>query len=217
MPAIRVQELAAFVAEHQRMPRFSEEAERGLYAWVWRCRHGTVAMPRATRDRFDMLVAGTPKVAKPRNRSNVVAARRVRELADFVADYGRLPLPSGGGAERSLYCWVWRCRRGAVALPEQVRAEFDKLVAAYSGVRSVYNERTLREANEDRSRAAAGRTVDAARRAVASCRPAYTQVLRARVDYPGDTLQQLADRCAMSKDRYSALLRRALEAAARNG
>ena len=211
--ARRVRELAAFVDEYGRLPRVSSAEERSLYNWVGRCRRGKVPMTAGLRAEFEALVSATPKVRKAKVHSGQIL-RRVRELAAFVDEHGRLPRVSSA-EERSLYNWIGRCQLGKVPMADGVRAEFEALVSATPKVRKakVGSGPSLQRANAGRSTVAARWTVDAARRALPRCRPEYEAVLRARVDHPDETLQQLGARCEMSKDGYAGLLRRALAGA----
>jgi hypothetical protein len=75
----------------------------------------------------------------------------------------------------------------------------------------------LARSNTTRTVHAAARDVDAARQILArpaTITPRHQAVLQARVDHPCDTLGQIADRLGVTKDAYSATLRRALRAGA---
>ncbi|MEU3452214.1 Helicase associated domain protein [Micromonospora sp. NPDC006766] len=71
--------------------------------------------------------------------------------------------------------------------------------------------------NAARTQAAAGRTAEQARAALAAstCRAEDEQVLRVRVEHPAASLRELAAMLGMTKDAYGAALRRALAGADR--
>lgn len=76
---------------------------------------------------------------------------------------------------------------------------------------TVVAESNRRRAAATEPRAAA---VEAARAALRVCKPQHREVLQARVDYPDDSLAELAPRLGLRKNALQGRLRRALESVA---
>lgn len=96
----RCTELAAWVQAHGRPPRQTsgELAERGLYHWLAAARRQVRAGTRTTEeaDRLEAAVAGLA--------SQVTTADRIKMIAAFHKEHGRLPLSTApkGSHEREL-------------------------------------------------------------------------------------------------------------------
>ncbi|GAA3742862.1 hypothetical protein GCM10022239_17940 [Leifsonia bigeumensis] len=103
---LRANELAAFVSEHERLPRRSSEpTERRLATWLTGARSAELTE----------LQSGTLDALIPDWRGNGVAKAwgvRVHEIHAFIAEHGHRPRPQGSTPEeRRMGFWLTRQRR----------------------------------------------------------------------------------------------------------
>lgn len=124
----RLTELAAFVDEHGRLPRSTDNAT--LSQWVRDRRNGTAALPPDLVDWFATLVnrgsvATAPVLLGPVKRRASTEEMLV-ELRRFVVEHARLPRNRAG--EGRLHALVRRVQHGEKYLTNSQRIRFDEVV-----------------------------------------------------------------------------------------
>jgi hypothetical protein len=160
-------------------------------------RQQTAAWPALLRDRDRLAEAldASPSVSAVARRAGCS-----RESVRAAAAYHQIP---SAGRPSTRPAPVWTAQPPAPPAPP-AGADTEPLETTLT---------QLHDANASRTRTAAARTVDAARRALLNdraCRAQHRAVLQARVDHPQASLAELGAIFGTSKDAYAAMLRRAL-------
>lgn len=136
--------------------------------------------------------------------------QRLADVAQFVHRTGHKPRRNAGRQEASLAAWVAQVTSGQILVPPLILARLETLAPARRTPCRPPDVRGFTAANAERTRTAATRVIAQAQAALPGCLPSETAVLRARIDHPGESLAELANRLGVTKHSYSARLRRAL-------